>query len=79
MLKILADGEEHSLEDLHPSLEDELSELNTVHTHISNLRHKLRPLGEDIICLRKPKGKTRKYVITFRHVKWFPINKVPNP
>jgi DNA-binding winged helix-turn-helix (wHTH) protein len=50
ILNILADGQPHVLHDLHRCLNDDLSAMSTLYSHVYNLRAKLRPKGQDILC-----------------------------
>lgn len=50
MLLILADGKPHSREELHSCLNDDQGSLSNIQPHITYLRNKVRPLGQDIIC-----------------------------
>jgi DNA-binding response OmpR family regulator len=50
ILGILADGLPHTRPELHACLPDELSSLTTIQFHISRIRKKLRPFGQDIVC-----------------------------
>jgi len=50
MLNVLADGYPHTREELHACLPDELSALGAIKRHLSGIRKKLRPQGQDIIC-----------------------------
>ena len=50
ILKVLDDGYAHKREELREALADELSEVACVNNHLSNLRKKLRPIGQDIVC-----------------------------
>ena len=50
MLRVLRDGMPHSREELHACLPDPLNELNRIQIHISNIRRKLRPIRENIVC-----------------------------
>jgi hypothetical protein len=50
MLMILADGKPHTREELHACLEDELGALSNIQPHLTYIRRKIRPLGQDIIC-----------------------------
>lgn len=51
MLKVLSDGLDHKREELHACLYDELSNLSAIQPHISRLRRKLHPIGQDIVCI----------------------------
>lgn len=51
ILDVLSDGEGHSTRELHGCLPDELTDLKQVRGHIFNLRKKLRPEGQDILCV----------------------------
>lgn len=53
MLSILADGFPHTREELHGCLWDELGALSNIQMHISNLRKKLKPEGETVVCVIK--------------------------
>ncbi len=50
MLALLSDGQPHSRESLHALLWDTDAPVGNIHTHISTLRKKLRPLGQWIVC-----------------------------
>ncbi len=50
MLAILADGLPHTREELHACISDDLAPLSAIRSHISLMRKKLRPKGEDVIC-----------------------------
>lgn len=50
MLALLSDGQPHSREALHALLWDTDAPVGNIHTHISTLRKKLRPLGQWIVC-----------------------------
>ena len=50
MMEVLSDGQRHRRIELHACLVDELGPLSNITAHISNLRKKLRPKGQDIIC-----------------------------
>lgn len=50
ILEKLSDGMPHSKEELVLCLFDDLSSVHTVKYHISNLRVKLRPIGQEIVC-----------------------------
>lgn len=60
MLAVLADGQPHHKSELQACLPDELS---TIYMHVSNIRAKLRPQGQDIIC------EYRHQTIYYRHVR----------
>jgi DNA-binding response OmpR family regulator len=49
-LALLSDGLPHDRRELHSLLWDEYSELSAIQVHLSNIRKRLRPRGEDIIC-----------------------------
>lgn len=50
ILNVLSDGLPHRKEELHPCLADELGPLTNLHPHITNIRKKIRPKGEEIVC-----------------------------
>lgn len=50
MLAVLSDGMMHSREELHACLPDDLDPLSAIRNHVSNLRKKLLPKGQDIVC-----------------------------
>lgn len=52
LLDVLRDGMEHTREELLLCLDDELSTVDNLYVHITYLRRKLRPLGQDIINRR---------------------------
>lgn len=49
ILKVLSDGHMHEKAHLQKCVNDELS-THAVNSHLRNIRRKLRPIGEDIIC-----------------------------
>lgn len=61
ILLMLADGQDHSRLELQralPRQESCLTEESSVRQHISKIRKKLRPVGEDIVCIRSRWGST---------------------
>lgn len=50
MMRVLSDGLPHRPAELHACLNDDLAPVNAFRWHVSNLRKKLRPGGEDILC-----------------------------
>lgn len=50
MLEVLADGMPHRAEELHLCLNDTDGEIDNVRAHLTHMRKKLRPRGQDIIC-----------------------------
>lgn len=50
MLEVLSDGMPHTREELHACLWDEQGALSNIKAHITAIRAKLRPIGEDILC-----------------------------
>lgn len=50
ILDILSDGDRHTKHELFECLHDELGLIDNVFIHISNIRNKLRPIGEYIVC-----------------------------
>jgi hypothetical protein len=50
ILDVLSDGLPHRKEELHPCLSDELGPVTNAQRHISSIRKKIRPKGEDIVC-----------------------------
>lgn len=63
LLSLLSDGLPHSKKELHACLYDSLGILNNIQAHISHLRSKIRPKGEDIVC------EYAKRQIWYRHVR----------
>lgn len=51
ILSILADGLPHRPAEIRSCLPDDMALVNTLRTHLSNIRKKLRPKGEDIACV----------------------------
>ena len=49
-LDLLSDGQPHGREELRGLLNDSLCDLSRIQIHVSRLRAKLRPLGQDIVC-----------------------------
>lgn len=50
ILAVLSDGLPHKLPELMACLDDLTEQPNSLHRHLSVMRRKLRPRGEDIIC-----------------------------
>ena len=50
MLRVLADGQAHTREELHACVPDELSAMSAIHRHISAIRKRLRLSGQTIVC-----------------------------
>lgn len=51
ILAVLSDGKRHLKDELRVLLSDgELSDDTVMQMHVSNLRKKLNPIGQDIIC-----------------------------
>lgn len=63
MLAMLSDGKPHSRRELHSCLWDEAGPLSNIKQHISLIRAKLRPLGEEIVC------EIHNRKVHYRHVK----------
>lgn len=63
MLDLLGDGNPHFPEELHACLEDELSSVSAIRPHLTRIRDRLRPQGQDILC----EYKNMKYM--YRHVR----------
>ncbi len=61
MLAVLSDGMPHTKKELHACLDDELSALDAIRKHITNLRMALRPAGQDIVCAFVPPGRRLHY------------------
>jgi len=49
LLAVLSDGKPHDRSELLSAM-DKLTDFKTVRVHISNIRKKLRPRGEEIVC-----------------------------
>ena len=62
IVDLLSDGLPHTRKEVHACLWDELSPLSNIKAHITAIRKKIRPLGQDIIC--EYNGK-----IHYRHVR----------
>jgi hypothetical protein len=63
MLRLLADGRPHPRAELKACLVDELGDWNNVQFHISRIRKRLRPKGQDILCV------VANQQISYRHVR----------
>lgn len=47
---VLADGRPHHRDELRHCIDGEFTSLKTVSFHLTMMRKKLRPIGQDIIC-----------------------------
>jgi hypothetical protein len=50
IVNILIDGRSHHREELRACIDGEFTALVTMQNHLKNMRKKLRPKGQDIIC-----------------------------
>ena len=73
MMRMLADGEPHTRKELHSCLEDELGRLLNIKPHLQAIKKKIRPLGEDIVCIL---GRGR--LIQYRRVRVLPPSALPD-
>lgn len=62
MLRVLADGQAHTREELHACLPDELGAVSNIHRHLCAIRKWLRPIGQDVVC------QLRNRRIYYRHI-----------
>lgn len=67
ILKVLSDGKPHTRKELFACLPDDLASLSSIKPHLTKLRKKLRPLGQEIVCL------IEKHV-RYQHVHVVPVN-----
>ena len=51
IIRLLADGLPHRREEVHACLDDELSQIESIYPHISKLRRKIQPSGQDILAV----------------------------
>lgn len=49
MLAVLSDGLPHSKAELHSCLHDDLGAVENIQIHLTNIRKRIRPKGEDIL------------------------------
>ena len=50
IMLILSDQQSHTKKELFDCLPDELGDIDNVQVHLTNIRKKIRPLGQDIAC-----------------------------
>ncbi len=50
ILEVLADGTPHGRQELINCLDDAFADRRNLNVHLSNLRARMRPIGEDIVC-----------------------------
>lgn len=62
IVNALADGEPHSREELLACLDDELAGKGALAVHMCNIRRKLKPYGQTIVC------QIGAIPISYRHV-----------
>lgn len=62
ILEILSDGLPHTRFELHKCLNDELSPVRNIRPHLTAIRKKIRPHGEDILCEYIPHGTYYRHV-----------------
>jgi hypothetical protein len=63
ILHLLADNQPHLNHEVLACLGDELASLNALHSHLTRIRLKLRPIGQNVIC------EIRDSRIYYRHVR----------
>jgi len=63
IVNLLSDGLPHTREEVHDCLWDEEAPLTAIQMHISRIRAKIRPRGEEIVC------ELRHRTIHYRHVR----------
>lgn len=68
ILHVLSDGLPHSRQEIHACLPDELSSMAAIQPHIVEIRKRLRPRGEDVVCEIGNKA------ISYRHVRLLASN-----
>lgn len=51
ILELLSDGLPHKRCEVHKCLEDDLAQIEAIYPHVSRLRHKLQPKGQDILAV----------------------------
>ncbi len=64
MYAVLEDGYPHTPKELHACLDDELGPLTNIQPHLTLLRRKLAPLGQDVICRKNGTGPMYRLVRT---------------
>lgn len=62
ILKVLADGNSHWREEFRNCLHDEDGDISNLKFHITNLRRKLEPVGQTIVCERRSKRTYYRWV-----------------
>lgn len=63
ILQFLSDGLPHKTKDVLKEVLDEFGTIENLRVHVSQLRAKLRMIGEDILCEYKDRG------FWYRHVR----------
>ena len=71
MLAVLADGRQHTPQELHACLYETMAPLSNIRAHITALRKLVAPRGEAIVCVRL-NGRSIRY----QHVR---LLHVPDP
>ena len=51
ILQLLRDGLPHRREEVHACLDDDLSALRSITPHLTRLRKKIQPAGQDILAV----------------------------
>lgn len=59
ILDLLRDGRPHHRKEVHACLEDDLSDISAIYPHMTRLRNKLQPSGQDILAVTT--GRTTYY------------------
>jgi DNA-binding response OmpR family regulator len=63
VLEVLSDGLSHPRQELLDCLQDDQAARTALQMHVSRIRKKLRPQGQDIVC------EVKGYGIYYRHVR----------
>lgn len=61
IIDVLADGEAHPRSELMACIEDEMALPSALALHLVNIRKKLRPLGQTVLCLNNGKVRPTAY------------------
>lgn len=51
ILEVLSDGKDHTKTELHGCLNDDMGPKSNVSVHVFNIRKKIQPHGQDIVCV----------------------------
>ena len=67
MMKLLADGQQHTKRELHGCLSDDLGPLRNISAHVTAINKKLRRVGHEVVCVSRGHAGVRYRLVRLMH------------